>query len=134
METFWIEAGAMSGGSRNQIEFDADLAAWLTPELPPLGGSTTLRVDVGRDWIDCILAHKQTSLGVDIYRLNLPTEAKGGFDYPGTVVVFERQGGEGSPYFRVSCLSLDSTEYADIRSTSSESGVTGGGRAYGFSD
>ena len=31
--TFWIEAGAMSGGSRNQVEFNRELAAFFGPVL-----------------------------------------------------------------------------------------------------
>lgn len=137
MRVLWIESGDMSGGSRNQIEFDEDLAAFFGIALPPVGSAIELAVDVtGGEWHDCGLAAKRTTFDVTIYRLNLPTAAKGGFDYPGTVLKFVPHGGR---YFRVHVAQAGSEEHRKWRADSEAAGtlaVTGGsaGREFGFLD
>ena len=137
MRVLWIEAGDMSGGSRNQIEFDEDLAGFFEVDLPRVGSSVELAIDVtGRKWHDCGLAAKMTTFGVTIYRLNLPTAAKGGFDYPGTVLKFAPSGGR---YFRVHVADHGSADHLAWRAASVADGtlsVTGGagGREFGFFD
>lgn len=85
----WIEAGSTSGGSRNQVEFDEDLAAHLGLLVPDLGQSLTVQVSVeGGRWLPCAFAAKRTTYGVLIYRLSLPTVTRGGVEYPGTVIRF----------------------------------------------
>jgi HKD family nuclease len=70
--TLWIESGAMSGGSRNQVEFSRELTAFFGP---PHTGSQLLRVRAdGQEWNDRPLSHKTTTFGVDIWRLSLPTD------------------------------------------------------------
>lgn len=135
MRTLWIEAGDMSGGSRNQIEFDDDLAAFFGVALPRVGSAVELSIDVtGQRWHNCGLAAKRTTYGVTIYRLNLPTAANGGLDYPGTVLKFVPAGGR---YFRVHVADPGSAEHQSWRAGARAAGtlaVTGGsaGREYGF--
>lgn len=97
--SLWIDAGAMSGGSRNQVEFNGELAAFFGP---PRLLTRLLRIRAnGREWDDRPLAHKVTTFGVDIWRLSLPTETSGGFLYPGKVILFRKaEDGEGT-YFEV---------------------------------
>jgi hypothetical protein len=137
MNSLWIEAGEMSGGSRNQIEFDEDLAAFFDIPLPPVGGSVEVLIDVGsRKWHQCSLAAKKTTFGVVIYRLNLPTAAKGGHEYPGTVIKFARAGGR---YFKVEVVVEGSPELETWRAISARNETlarTGGaeGREFGLID
>lgn len=137
MNSLWIEAGDMSGGSRNQIEFDEDLAAFFGVTLPPIGGSVELLIDVGtQKWHECGLAGKKTTFGVKIYRLNLPTAAKGGFDYPGTIVKFAPAGGR---YFKLEVVEEGSTEHETWRGISESNGSLGRtagpeGREFGLID
>ena len=128
----WIEAGDMSGGSRNQIEFDEDLAKFFTEDLPMIGDQVELQIGVDVRWLACGLAAKRTSYGVDIYRLSLPTVARGGHDYAGQIVRFDRSGPIGSRYFQVTVVENGSDEHnllkagsqanATLSSTSGSSG------------
>lgn len=137
MRSLWIEAGDMSGGSRNQVEFDDDLAGFFSKTLPSIGESIDLAIDVtGKKWHDCGLAAKRTSFGVTIYRLNLPTAAKGGWDYPGTILRFETSGGR---YFMVTVAERGSAEHLSWIEASRANGTLtrtggGGGREFGFID
>lgn len=137
MRTLWIEAGDMSGGSRNQIEFDDDLGSFFGVQLPAVGGSVQLSIDVtGKKWHECSLGAKKTSYGVVIYRLNLPTAANGGWDYPGTVLKFVPAGGR---YFRVIVADHGSADHEAWRAESGANGTiarTGGagGREFGYCD
>jgi hypothetical protein len=137
MRALWIEAGDMSGGSRNQIEFDEDLGRFFGIQLPAVGASTQLSIDVtGKRWHECSLAAKKTTYGVIIYRLNLPTATNGGFDYPGTVLKFVPAGGR---YFRVIVAEQGSADHQAWRAEASNNGTiarTGGagGREFGYSD
>src|SRR5262245_1417197 len=93
--SFWIEAGSMSGGSGNQIEFANELAEFfddrgreeeiVTVRLP--GGQTYSRP----------LTYRGTDYGqwTDIWRLGLPTSSMGAPEYAGRVIKFDRvvQGG-----------------------------------------
>lgn len=131
----WIEAGDMSGGSRNQIEFDRDLASFFTDSLPTIGEQTVLAVDAGKgSWTDSSLVAKETTFGVEIFRLNLPTVTKGGEDYAGRIVRFERK---GRRYFKVSVFDQGSAEHNQLKQGSTSNGTisrTGGarGREFGF--
>lgn len=130
--TLWIEAGAMSGGSRNQIEFDEALVAFFTDDPPRLNATIELALGANTRWLDCVLAHKQTTFGVDIYRLSMPTLARGGFDYAGKVVSFERNGPYASRYFQISVTEVDGDLHNDWRSRSASVDRTAGGREYGL--
>lgn len=128
----WIESGAMSGGSRNQIEFDEALAGFFTNELPPLNASVALQLGVNVGWLECGLAHKRTSFGVDIYRLSMPTVARGGHDYPGTVIAFERNGPYPSKYFQLQISESDDPRASEWSRLSSLRDTTAGGRHFGL--
>jgi hypothetical protein len=130
--TFWIEAGAMSGGSRNQVEFNRDLAAFFGTVSRQ---QRMITLEIGRSsWDDRPLSPKVTTFGVKIWRLSLPTEAKGGFEYPGKVIRFRRRS-PGDPSI---ILDVATPGSRAVRSWQSEAnrtgylGVTSGNRAFGF--
>lgn len=137
MDNLWIETGDMSGGSRNQIEFDADLAQFFVGDagLPPTGGTISLSLSInGGPWTNCEIAAKRTTFDVDIYRLGLVTAARGGDEYPGRVIRFEKRAGR---YFAVTVADLGSDEHdewsasSEANETLSRTGGTGG-REFGY--
>jgi hypothetical protein len=132
-ETLWIDAGAMSGGSRNQVEFNEELAEFF--------GSVTrttrlLRIRAnGNEWDDRPLAHKVTTFGVHIWRLSLPTLSTGGFDYPGSVIRFQKTNDSVGVYFIVTTAPAGSARAARWRALAHRRGyvgVTSGQRSFGF--
>ncbi len=106
----WIEAGAMSGGSRNQVEFGEDLAPFFCDPPPTVGAQETVNIGVNLRWLECVFTGKLTTFKVPIWRLSLPTLTRGGFDYPGSVLRFERSGPSGSKYFNLTFASPDSAD------------------------
>jgi HKD family nuclease len=86
---FWIMSGAMSGGSRNEIEFSNELAQFFNAPR----NTTSILIRIGANPpISRQLTYRGTRLGqfVDIWRLGLPTKAMGGPDYQNRVIRFER--------------------------------------------
>lgn len=132
-KTLWIEAGAMSGGSRNQVEFNRELAAFFGQVEH---GTKLLRIRAnGKEWDDRPLAHKVTTFGVHIWRLSLPTVSGGGFEYPGKVIRIDKAtDGEGE-YFEVSVAQPNDRGPARWRTRANRHGyvgVTSGHRSFGF--
>jgi hypothetical protein len=132
-KTLWIEAGAMSGGSRNQVEFNRELAAFF--------GQVTHRTRLlrirakGKEWDDRPLAHKVTTFGVDIWRLSLPTVSAGGFEYPGTVIRIDKAVDRDGEYFEVSVAEPSDSGSGRWRAKAHRHGhvgVTSGHRSFGF--
>jgi HKD family nuclease len=93
---FWVQAGMMSGGSRNQLElprhgsqfFGFSFAAYGS--APAQIGLLSL-TSGGRTWSGRPLRWHANN-GME--RLNLPTVAQGGFDYRDTAVMFRRHGAD----------------------------------------
>jgi hypothetical protein len=80
----WIEAGAMSGGARNQIEFTESVAAFFGA---PRGTKRIVEIEYdNRVESNRPLTPKTTTYGVSIWRLGLPT----GVDYIGKIVHLKR--------------------------------------------
>lgn len=130
----WIEAGAMSGGSRNQVEFNRELAAFFGEVAET---SRPVRIRVGSTtWDDRLLTPKTTTFGVDIWRLNLPTHSAGGLNYPGMVIGFERYSDSDGAYFDLQVARPASTLHSMWRSKALRTGhagvTSGNNRAYGF--
>lgn len=82
--SLWIEAGAMSGGARNQIEFSRELA-WFFGKPARKKRQVDISAE-GQEIRGRPLTPKRTTFGVDIWRLGLPT----GYDYAGKVVFLKR--------------------------------------------
>lgn len=129
----WIEAGAMSGGSRNQVEFNRGLTAFFGPIKL---SSRTLRITAQRHvWDDRPLTPKTTTFGVEIWRLSLPTYNQGGFAYPGKVIQFRRQQDSQGLLFELDVADIDSLQYRRWRENAHRHGylgITSGNRSYGF--
>jgi hypothetical protein len=130
--SLWIEAGATSGGSRNQIEFSEDLVPFFGPVEE---GRRLLRVRLGRRlWTDRPLSFKITTLGVKIWRLSLPTDE----EYPGRVVRFVRSQDPEGLTFNLEVADPSSAKYKRWRRNSEVGGHLGltggrrGGREYGL--
>ncbi len=132
-DTLWIEAGAMSGGSRNQVEFNEELAAFFGPVERR---TRVLRIKAnGKEWDDRPLSHKVTTFGVHIWRLSLPTEGSGGFEYPSKVIRLRKAQDREGVYFVVDVAEPDGSTFARWRSTAHRRGylgITSGQRAFGF--
>ena len=128
----WIEAGAMSGGSRNQVEFSRDLAGFFGNVQSK---QRLLELRVGsRRWDDRPLSPKVTTFGVEIWRLSLPTLSSGGFDYPGKVIRFRRVP-TGKAEFLLDVAEPNSGAARSWRSQANRDGyisVTSGKRAFGL--
>lgn len=136
--TLWIESGAMSGGSRNQIE--------LTDELVRFFDSDTLRLEKcnvrlpngtvapGRPAV-----HRGRRYGqrVDIWRLGLPTQRQGAPRYPGTVVRLDKVKSKKGYVYELTVTSPGSTVSKQWKAEARANGKvdsTGGphGRSYGY--
>jgi hypothetical protein len=90
--TLWIEAGAMSGGSRNQLELPDWLANFFDRQARRRH-RFAVRLPNGK-LRNGQLAHRGRLYGqwTDIWRLGLPTHAKGAPRYPDSVVRIDRVG------------------------------------------
>ena len=132
-EMLWIDAGAMSGGSRNQVEFNEELAAFFGP---PRRTTRHLRIRAnGNEWDDRPLAHKVTTFGVNIWRLSLPTLTAGGFNYPGTVIRFQKGSDSAGLYFSLSTADFGGSRARRWRALAHRQGyvgMTSGQRSFGF--
>lgn len=133
----WIEAGAMSGGDRHQIEFGRALAAFFGP---PARRAIRLRMRwrrVSSD--DRPLSFKITQWNTEIWRLGLITSSQGGPSYPGQIIHFARMRDDSGEYFLLEVESPNSTKarlwrrQANRNGTLAMTGIgTGSAREYGI--
>lgn len=130
----WIEAGAMStGGSRNAVDFNAELATFFGP----LSDETRLIsiVAEGGRWDDRSLSPKTTTFNVPLWRLSLPTKAKGGYDYANRIICLTKIPKGGDVEFELKVADEGSQVAAQWRIETERYGSigrTGGGHIYGF--
>jgi hypothetical protein len=128
----WIEAGAMSGGSRNQVEFAHDLAEFFGPAVK---SQQIVTVQSPQKTFDgCTFSPKTTTFGVDIWRLSLPTTAKSGLVYADNVIRFEKT--KSPTFFRVRVAAPGSQQVSEWEAASTaggQIGTTSGGRRFGVS-
>ena len=134
--TFWIDAGAMQGGARNQLEMTDALAKYfgkqartdevITIQLAP--GVQLVRPLVYRG--DDYGHYKER------WRLCLPTAHMGGPAYPNRVVRFDRLRVGGVNAFQLTVANRNSAAHKDwkahSRGAKGGSGTTFGGRQYGW--
>lgn len=120
---FWIEAGAMSGGDRNQVEFGPSLATFFGP----LARSTrNLRIRFGQvERSDRPLSFKTTQWGTEIWRLSLITSSQGGPSYPGKVIHFTKSSDENGELFLLDLAAPDSREASEWRNVANRKGTIG---------
>lgn len=133
-QNLWVEAGDMSGGSRNQIEFSDELVRFFDKDSRDAG-----KVFIAYDSkikAYCPLADRGTDYGqrVNIWRLGLITEDKGGQKYSGRVIHLEKKLLGKKHVYLISVHDVGSTEHQSLISKSTITGTTGGlaGRRYGL--
>lgn len=87
----WMEAGAMSGGSRNQIELPDQVAQLFFDKQALASGAFTIVLPNGGN-VTGQLAHREHHYGQwgDIWRVGLPTVSKGGPRYPETLIRLDK--------------------------------------------
>jgi hypothetical protein len=131
--SLWIHVGLASGIQRHQVEFSQALASFFGPlqrqrvDLELTDGTTT--------WAGRPLSWKETSFGVDIWRLGMPTIATGGVHYQNRVVHFRRL--EGDRRFAIEVADTETAVALSWQRIANERGAlgqTGGSRPrlYGF--
>ena len=132
---FFLEVGAGSGppGSRHQVEFPRGLARFFG-EVSYERRDITLQAE-GQTWSDRPLSFKQTSYGVEIWRLGMPTQARGGPPIAERAIRFTRTADPLAFEFEVA--EVDSEAFVDwerLANLSGHLGTTHGQRArrYGF--
>ena len=129
--TFWIEAGAMSGGPRHQIEFSNDLAQFFD-QASRDSEIITIELSEGQQ-LPRPLTYRGTEYDqwTSIWRLGLPTEQMGGPPYAGRFLRFDRLG-EGT--YRLTVDDADSPAVSQWRQNSTVVSSTGGpqGREFGY--
>jgi hypothetical protein len=129
-----MEAGEMSGGSRNQIEFAEDLITFFD-EKSRAEGKIFIAYDTTTKAY-CALSNREQSYGqwTNIWRLGLITKDKGGVDYQGRVIRLEKIKVGKTFTYLIKVADVNSPEHEEWVSKSKGKGVTGGaqGRAYGY--
>jgi hypothetical protein len=130
---FWIEAGDMQGGSRNQMEFTDEIVSFFD-EKSRSSGQAFLAFDSNVKGYGALTNRAQDyDQWVNKWRLSLITKAKGGVEYAGRVVGFEKRKIGQSYVYVTSVVDLGSPEHVDWKSRSKQIGSTGGaeGREFG---
>ncbi|MFC6838427.1 phospholipase D family protein [Halomarina ordinaria] len=132
-QCLWIETEKMTGGSRNQLEFNEELSRFFTR---PSDDTNRIIIDFnGRVYDERPVNTRITDppFGVRIRKLGLPT----GFNYREKVIHLEKvltDPGE-KPRYRLTVRERGDKDVAEWKRLSEESGIvdeTGGGRAYGY--
>ena len=130
----WVEAGDMSGGSRNQIEFSDDLVSFFDEEART-SGQVFIAYNKEIKAL-CHLSNRAQDYGqwTNIWRLGLITQAKGGVDYQGRVICLEKRKIGKSYVYVITVTDLNSVEHKEWVAKSKGIGMTGGteGRNYGY--
>lgn len=132
-ECMWIETREMTGGSRNQVEFNEELSAFFS-DSGVLPGDVDIEFQ-GQLYSGRPLNTRTTDppFGVSICLIYLPT----GFDYTHKVVHFEKLPSDSAttPRVRLTVAEPGDMEVERWRARSRDAGVIGetaGGREYGY--
>jgi hypothetical protein len=131
---FWIEAGDMQGGSRNQIEFTDEIVSFFD-DKSRTSGQAFLAFDTTTKGYGALTNRAQDyDQWVNKWRLSLITKAKGGVDYAGRVVCFEKRKVGKTYAYVISVADIGSPDHTIWKSKSKHIGSTGGadGREFGY--
>lgn len=134
--TLWIEAGAMSGALRNQLELPNQLAEFFD-DMSREDEVVRIRLPNG-EVAHRPLTYRGTDYGqwTEIWRLGLPTQRMGAPAYSGRIIRFDRLRDDQGHVYGLSVVDAESTEAREWRRQSSQVASTGGpagpGREYGF--
>ena len=134
--TLWIEAGAMQGGSRNQLELPDIVAQYFGTQAR---ADEIIMVQLGTG-VQFIRPFVYRGDDYDHYterwRLCLPTTAMGGPSYPDRVVRFDKLNLVGAPVFQLSVADVGSPQHIAWQSQSvaprGGTDETAWGRTYGW--
>ena len=136
--TFWIKAGAMSGGSRNQIELTDELVRFFD-QASRNAEKCDVRLPNGSIATGRPAKHRGRRYGqwVDIWRLGLPTSRQGGPRYPGSVIRLDKVKTTNRFIYEMTVTSAGSFVFRQWRAAARAKGKTsstGGpsGRFYGY--
>lgn len=132
----WIEAGAMSGGDRNQIEFGPALAVFFGDLVRGQRNLTLRWHDITRT--DRPLSYKVTKWNTEIWRLSMITSNQGGPSYPDQIVHFSKSRGADGDMFLIEVASPPSHQARRWRMLANRTGTlamtgltSGSAREYG---
>ena len=120
---FFLEVGAASGArnARNQVEFPRALVEFFGE---PSHTRRDLRLrQADHVWDERPLSYKRTTFGVDIWRLNMPTQAKGGPPIAERAIRFTRTGDPDTFLFEV--VDVDCAEFQTWREAADSFGCSG---------
>lgn len=130
----WFEAGDLSGGSRNQVEFSDDLVTFFD-DASRAEGQVFIAYDKTVKAF-CPLTNRAQAYGqwTNIWRLGLITKAKGGADYQGRIVCLEKRKLGQKFVYIITVTDPNTTTHNDWIARSTHTGMTGGteGRAFGY--
>ena len=134
-QNFFIEVGAASGPpeSRHQVEFPESLANYFGKPMR-YRRNLTLRSG-GNTWKHRPLSYKETTFGVEIWRLGMPTQNAGGDPIAYRAIRFGRMSEPDTFEFEVA--DVDSDAFAAWTAAANARGHLGtthgqAGRQYGF--
>lgn len=132
---FFAEVGAGSGppGFRHQVEFPESLTVFFGKPRR-YRRSLTLR-SRGASWVDRPLSYKETTFGVEIWRLGMPTQNAGGDPIAHRAIRFGRTDDRDTFDFEV--VDVGSAEFDEWTRSANAIGHLGtthghAGRQYGF--
>jgi hypothetical protein len=132
----WIEAGAMSGGDRNQIEFGYAL-------VPFFGSLVRGHRNLKLKWRGIVrqdrpLSYKVTQWNTEIWRLSMITSSQGGPSYPDKIIHFTKESDPQGDVFVVDVAESGSSKARLWRNLTSRTGTlsmtglgAGSAREYG---
>jgi hypothetical protein len=131
---FWIEAGDMQGGSRNQIEFTDELVAFFDQKSRAAGKAFLAFDSKTKEYGALTNRAQDYDQWVNKWRLSLITKAKGGVEYAGRVVGFEKRKMGQVYVYLISVVEVGSPDHMAWRAKSKHVGSTGGadGREFGY--
>ncbi|MGQ3354011.1 MAG: hypothetical protein ACT6XY_07075 [Phreatobacter sp.] len=131
---FWIEAGDMQGGSRNQIEFTDEIVLFFDEKSRSAGQAFLAFNEKTKGYGAFSNRAQDYDQWVNKWRLSLITKAKGGVEYAGRVICFEKRKIGRSHVYVTSVADIGSAEHIAWKSKSKHVGSTGGadGREYGY--
>lgn len=136
--TFWIAAGAMSSGSRNQVELTNDLAEFFTDTERQ---NEVVMMEVpGAGPLPRPLTYRGTDFGqwTEIWRLGLPTQHMGAPSYVDNIVQMDRIHRGALTVYVLTRVAPGSAAHRQLQALSvppnGESDVTAGtnGREWGY--
>lgn len=130
--SFWIETGAMQGGSRNQLELPNDIAEFFGAQART-DEVVMIQLAPGVQFIRPFV-YRGDDYGhyTERWRLCLPTAQMGGPDYANRVARFDKLSIGGTTVFQLSVADVNSAEHQAWRNQSTAQDETQADRQFGW--